>query len=279
MLLLIDSNYIAHRAKFALTNLSFSLQKTGVIFGFFNSILALSSQFKTNNFAFCWDSRSIKRLEIFPDYKKLRYKNLTEDEIFLNKIAYEQFEITRKLLDEIGFINNFKIDGYESDDLIAKIVESYDDLIVISNDSDLYQLLNKCSMYDINRNKILDQKWLLDTYKVYPSEWITVKSLAGCASDCIPGIKGVGEKISVKFIRGELPEKSKAYKAIIAGDDIVKRNRELVTLPLKGTPVIELNDFNLNFDKFVDMCDYYGFVSFLYKDKLEKWKKFFNGYF
>jgi 5'-3' exonuclease len=55
-LLIFDSNYICHYKKFAMRNLSYKDQKTGIIYGFLQSVLKYAKQFDTNRFVFAWQN-------------------------------------------------------------------------------------------------------------------------------------------------------------------------------------------------------------------------------
>jgi 5'-3' exonuclease len=88
-----------------------------------------------------------------------------------------------------------------------------------------------------------------ERYGISPKRWIAVKALAGCNTDNIPGITGVGEASAVKYLRGNLKESSIYYRRIEEGiaQGILQTNRALVKLPFEGTPVPELRvDDDLN---------------------------------
>jgi 5'-3' exonuclease len=126
-MILIDSNSICHAAKHSMGDLSYEERKVGVIFGFLLQLLSLSKLLKSNRFVFIWDSRKSLREQIFPDYKyKRKNKEKTKEEKEMDDIAYAQFNILRtEIIPALGFQNNFMFDGYEADDLIAKICFKY----------------------------------------------------------------------------------------------------------------------------------------------------------
>ena len=70
--LILDCNYLAHRAKHVFGDLSHEGSMTGVIYGFLKDLLILSERFNTQRFIFCWDSKSSKREKIYPLYKANR---------------------------------------------------------------------------------------------------------------------------------------------------------------------------------------------------------------
>jgi 5'-3' exonuclease len=68
-----------------------------------------------------------------------------------------------------------------------------------------------------------------------------VKSIAGCDTDDVKGVKGIGEKTAAKFLLGKLT-KGKKLDAINANLDLFKINSPLVKLPFPGTPSHELQN-------------------------------------
>ena len=286
MYLLIDSNFVCHRTKYILQALSYADRKTGIVFSFLNHILYLFDKFSTNKFIFAWDSRLSKRKEIFPKYKAFRIKkDKTKEERTIDRMVFRQMDELRDyVLPRIGFKNIFQQEGYEADDVIAKIVidnHKKEDIIVVSNDNDLYQLLDYCSIYDLHKKQLLTKQWFLDQYGLAPPEWIEVKGLAGCTSDGIPGIKGIGEKTALKYLLRQLPEKSKAYKSIVSneGRKVSAFTQDLVSLPYPGTNNFEIVKDEFSLGNFMDICGEYGLNSFLSKNTLNKWKQFFGGTF
>jgi DNA polymerase-1 len=277
-MILIDSNSICHQAKHSMGNLSWEEKEVGVIFGFMRQLLSLSKIFKSNQFVFVWDSQKSIRTKMFPDYKKSRKHEKTPEEKRFDDIAYAQFDTIRKeVLPAIGFINSFLFDGFEADDLIAKITKTYIDreIVIISTDEDLYQLLSKnVSIYSIRKKQVYTEHNLWKDYRIIPKEWAEVKAIGGCSTDCVPGIEHVGEITACKYITKKLAPTQKTYRAIKDGKAIIERNRELVVLPLKGTPDITLlTNETLSLKGFITICQRYGFNSFTKKEELAQWKE------
>lgn len=279
MIIIVDSNSVCHRAKHSMGDLSWEDKKVGVIFGFVYQILVLAKKFESNRFVFAWDSsgHSVRR-SVFPEYKSGRRKEKTPEEKELDDIAYDQFNIVRNVvLPEIGFVNNFWQDGFEADDIIASIVKSNkEEMVIISSDEDLYQLLSEgVFLYSLKKKQEYTVSNLWKEHHVSPIDWVDVKAIAGCSSDNIPGIQGVAEKTACKYLNRQLPIHLSAYKSIKAGKDIIDRNMKLVTLPFPGTKVFPL-DFSktLSVKGFLSICGRFGFESFTYKDNLSQWKKY-----
>ena len=281
--LLIDSNYMAHAAKHSMKGLKYEDIPTGIIYGFLSRIVGLSEEFKTNDFVFFWDSKKSHRKRKYPWYKEKRKKK-TSEELKLDIVAYEQFDILKnEILPLMGFRNIIMQTGFESDDTIAKtVINHIGNFIVVGCDTDLYQLLNYCDIYNPIKKEIFTKNDLLMTYNCNPEEWVLVKQIAGCKSDEIPGVSGVGEITAVKYLRGELKTESKAFNAIQEQGDIIQRNEWLIKLPLSGTKeiIFEINDLSENsFELFLDMCETYDMQSFKTGKGYKNWFNFYNGKF
>ncbi len=277
MILLIDSNAVGHMIKHTMGHLSYEYQKVGIIFGFMKQIMSLYKKFKSKDFIFVWDSKISKRKEIYPGYKERRRKILTEEEKVLNELAYKQFEIIKTyVLPKLGFINNFTFDGYEGDDIIAKIAQNNHEMIkIISSDNDLYQLLSKdIWMYLLNKKELYTDIDFMEEWGIKPAYWSVAKAIAGCPGDDVFGIKGVGEKTACKYILGILKKESKAYQNILKGYEIIQKNKEVVTLPFPGLPKIELKKDELSYKGFLEICSKFGFQSFTYREERFRWKEF-----
>ncbi len=248
--LILDCNYLCHRAKHTTGGLSYENKPTGVIYGFLKTIISFQEMFDTPYIVFCWDSRTSKREDIYPAYKqqrKSRYSDLTDKEIqFEKEFRYQMKKLRRKYLFRIGFKNVFVQPGYESDDIIGSIcinLPMVDEAVIISSDKDMYQLIrHNVVCYNPQKNKILTLQGFKKQYGIIPEQWIAVKCIAGCNTDEVVGIRGVGEKTVIKYLQGELKETTKAFQKIEKEKvKYTKKNYPLVALPFKGTmnPILE----------------------------------------
>ena len=276
---LIDANFLAYRAKFATGQLSYGNYRTGIIYSFFNQVFTIAKIVKPDEFIFFWDSKKSKRREIYSTYKEKRREPKTEIEEQEWKAAFRQFNKLRKtLLPECGFVNSFMQSGYEADDLIAKYVQTHgdaQDLIIVTSDDDLLQLLDKCSIYNLGKEKYVRCDDFISEYGILPSQWGYVKQLAGCTSDNVDGVPGVGTKTAIKYVRKELKEDSKAYKSIMSCEEVIERNKELVLLPFEGTELVDFQESKFDMLNFLRMCRKYGMASFRKDDKKEEIKSLF----
>ncbi len=250
--LVLDCNYLCHRAKHSTGGLSYGGTPTGVIFGFLKTISHFQELFDTPHVIFCWDSKTNKREGIFRAYKrkrKLRYKDCTEEEArFNHEFRIQMQKLRRVYLKKIGYRNVFCQKGFESDDLIASICQGlpiHEEAVIISSDQDLYQLIfHNVSFFNPQKNKTLTLQGFTKQYRILPDQWARVKAIAGCATDEVPGIPGVGVKTVIKWMKGELKETTKAWWDIhsIKYKGLVCRNMKLVWLPLEGTKSFKLRE-------------------------------------
>lgn len=286
-MIIIDSNYICQRARYTVGELD--SDEAGIIFGFLKDILKIGHHFKSNNIIFTWDSIRSKRRDIFSGYKSKR-REKTEEEKHDDKIAYLQFGIIRTyVLKYIGFRNNFVKTGYEADDIIAKLVMNWastkkklidkDKPIVVSTDNDLYQLLGFCHLFNPQKKTLYTENDFEIEFGIKPIMWRDVKAIAGCSTDSVPGVKGIGYKTAVKFLTGDLSVDSKAVQKIAKEfEKVYERNKKLVYLPFDDNLDFVIRNNEFNFDNFIDLCDEYNFRSFTRSEYLNKWKEFFNGF-
>jgi 5'-3' exonuclease len=259
-------------------DLSYEEQKVGIIFGFMRQMLSLSKTFDTNKFIFAWDSRRSFRRDLYPEYKIKKPR--PPEEMEFEKFAFKQFiELRTKTLQQFGFKNSFIQTGLEADDIIAAITKNYNqEFVIISGDGDLYQLLDvHVDMYSPKKKKIYTINDFQNEYQITPEQWITVKQVAGCRSDTVAGINGVGDKRAIQYIKGTLKHKTKGYQNIISGQDIINRNEALVKLPFKGTKIPQLvDDKTFYLARFLEITDKYGFRSMQQINQLEEWERQFG---
>ena len=288
--IIVDSNSICFRLKFALadTQLSTAELETGIIYGFLIQIKKLANRFNTNKFIFTWDVGGSLRRDIYPPYKMNRKKkSKVENEDYIqkefNQSCFLQFNLLRtKILPELGFLNIFSQKGIEADDIIASILakNSFEKKpILVSTDTDLYQLLNDCDMCIDLKKPLFTLKDFKKKYKIGYEHWVRVKSMAGDTADNISGISGVGISTAIKYIKGNVEYFSKVGKTIASRKtkDILEINEKLIQLPFDGTEEVLLQTEEV-FDicDFLEVCDEYNFNTLTTKKGINEWKTIFN---
>ena len=280
--LLFDATYICYRAYYSTGSLSNGKTVTGIPYGFFWTILQMSERFRTNKIILCWDSKHSRRRELFNDYKASRRQNKTEEERAERSEIHAQINaLHNEILPRTGFQNNLFQEGLEADDLIARAVIDNPTItfIGVSGDNDLFQLLRfkNFTMFSPTANKLWTASSFAMEYGVPAREWVTVKSIAGCPGDGVPGVPGVAVKTAVQYINENLNVEKK-YESIIANHALIKRNYRLVALPFAGTESVKLVEDKLDGVNFGMLFGDLGFRSFQTDEMLQRWEKFVEGY-
>lgn len=227
--------------------LSHDEMQTGVLFGMLKDIDFLQRTHATNNLVFCFDDGPGIRKTIFPGYKASREQQrskMSSDERLRVEALIRQVDLLKtNLLADIGYRNIVFQSGYEGDDMIAAICQHHckKDLIVVSSDQDMYQLLSdRVRIWSPRKNEMYTKSDFKREWGLEPREWALVKAIAGCKSDDIPGIPGVGEKTAAKFLLGTMNQNTTTWKNIMNGRKAVRKYYKLVKLPLPGVEPIRL---------------------------------------
>ena len=143
--ILIDLNNLIHRAKHATKQGDVSIKIGMSMHILFGSISKMWKKFNGSHVVFCLDGKSWRK-EVYEPYKLNRrlqqatksIREQEEDELF-----NEAFNDLIKFLIEKTNCSVLKSQGLEADDLIAMWIKTHPDdkNIIISSDSDFYQLL------------------------------------------------------------------------------------------------------------------------------------------
>ncbi len=255
--LIVDVHNVCWRMHHTMGHLSSEDSPTGVVFGFLNELVSLRNQFGVPlgpipGFAFCFDHgipHRKNRLATYKASRKQRYKNDPEARKAKQIVSRQIRQLRDEVLPSLGFTHLFWDDGFEADDLIASCclhLPKEETAVVVSTDKDLYQVITK--RITLYRHIKPPQEITLDRFVkewgMGPQFWPRVKALAGCSSDDIPGIKGVGEITAAKWLKHELKPNIKANKAIQSpeGMKLMVSNLALTTLPYIGCSQLVLHD-------------------------------------
>ncbi len=275
-LILIDGHALAFRQYYALerTNMKTSDgTPTWAVYGFFKAIFDLlkNEDLKADAIAVAFDvSHKTFRTEKFADYK-------------CNRSAMpDPMRVQMGLINEGLHAFNIPIytkEGFEADDVIGTISKEACELghkvLILTGDQDAFQLVDKdgCVKVILPKNgELIEYDWdkIYEKLGVYPNQVIDYKGLRGDTSDCIPGIKGIGEKTAQKLLARygtldacladceNIPEKSVREK-ICNGIEQAKLSQYLAT-------IIRDLDVNFDFDKTkVELPDVAKVTEFLKK--------------
>lgn len=268
-LLILDVSFLCHRAfhVFKDKNISHEGQATDILFGVLRDIITFQEEFGTKLIAFCFDSKSSLRKLYNPTYKSNRTidEELPEGEQEVRSEYRRQVKLLKtKYLPEAGFKNIFFQSGYEADDAICSVVSNMPKnyhAIVVSSDRDLFQLIDKrVSVYNPITKKMMTRKAFRDKYGIGPTQYADVLALAGCKTDTVTGIKGVGIKTAVKFLTGNL-NRGKVFLRITKNNKIWRKNLPLVKLPYAGCKIFEIVEDSVTSAKWNSVIEALGIKS------------------
>lgn len=283
---IIDVSSLAYPALYTTGHLSYNGNHTGIKYGFFKRLIDYAEKFKTNDFIFCCDDKHSFRRDIYPEYKAQRIKKKndkkSELEIEQRNSYLRQIEDLKVVIPQLGFCNIFQQKGFEADDLIAYWVQKLkgENIILITTDTDMYQCLDNCCIWQPFLKKIVDSKYFKNRYNIEVKDWARAKAIGGCSTDEVEGIAGASdpknpESKALSYIRGELKKglvldriKSKEGKAII------KRNLKLVSLPYQEKRLKRMFKRKNQFDRksFIRIFDTNRFISFLDYKEFKRWE-------
>ena len=259
ILILIDGHALAFRQYYALERSNMRTSDgtpTWAVYGFFKAIFDLlkNNDLNADAIAVAFDvSHRTFRTETFSDYKS-------------NRAAMpDNMQIQMGLIFEGLKAFNIPIytkEGFEADDVIGTISKKACELghkvLILTGDQDAFQLVDKDGCVKVilpSKGELIEYNWdkIYEKLGVYPNQVIDYKGLRGDVSDCIPGVKGIGEKTAQKLLAKystldnvladceNIPEKSIREK-ICAGKEQAKLSQYLAT-------IVRDLDIDFDFDK------------------------------
>jgi DNA polymerase-1 len=267
-LLLIDGHYYVYRSFFAIQNLSNSRgEPTNAIFGFTKTLRLMVKHLQPDLGAVFWDEgMPERRVKLQPAYKETRKEMPLP---MVPQLDYIQSELTELL----GF-KNISLPNTEADDLmgcyaIAACKRKGLEVILATNDKDLYQLVGPCvkvyttAKADLASPKdafaLIGEAEATAKWEVAPKLIGDILALSGDSVDNIPGVAGLGRKTASALIRefGGLDqllanlEKVKSDKMrlkLIAARDQILQNRQMVELDCHIDLPVPIDDLQIRPD-------------------------------
>jgi DNA polymerase-1 len=188
-----------------------------------------------------------------------------------------------EILDAFG-VKQLQVNGYEADDIVGTVAKKYSDkneVVIISNDRDLWQLAGGNIMVGLPGGKG-DVDWLGGKEAearlgFKPEKIADYKGLRGDPSDNIPGVFGIGEKTATKLVQ-EYGSVEEIYKNIdrIKPDSLKEKllncaetammSKKLAELILDVPVDVSLKDCvytEFNYGKVKEVLEKYNFKSLL----------------
>ncbi|MCK5235429.1 MAG: hypothetical protein KAR06_00475 [Deltaproteobacteria bacterium] len=200
-LLLVDFNNILFRGMHAHKELSHDGVCTGGLYGFIRLLCSYVAMFPPKDIVVCMDSPPYHRKDRFPGYKGKRKKDYTDEEMLAKEQSVELVDIFLRILN----ITIWEEDGWEADDLMAELARrkagEYDRIVILSNDDDLYQLLDVENLVIQRHSGLFNLDKFTQKYPgLVPKDWIRYNALSGGHND-IPGLRGIGPVKALNIIR------------------------------------------------------------------------------
>jgi DNA polymerase-1 len=203
-LLFLDGHSLAYRAFFALpdTLVTTSGQLTNAVYGFTAMLIKLLGDERPSGIAVAFDKgKPAFRHDRYEDYKANRREQPDS--------LREQFGLIREVLEKLR-IPIVEVEGFEADDLLATLakraVDEGDEVVIVSGDRDILQLVGDGVTATMTRRGITDMArydaaGVVDRYGVTPEQWTDFVALKGESSDNLPGVPGIGDKTAAKLIQ------------------------------------------------------------------------------
>lgn len=218
--LVVDGNSLLNTGFHGIKNMYNGENHIGGLYHFLNTLRKLIDTYLITKVVVFWDGKdnTKPRTQLYPQYKlNRRLKPKPVDE--LNSYATQKLR-TQEYLEEL-YVRQATFEYCEADDCMAYYCEksTKEDIIVLTSDRDLLQLISKdVSLHIISLNKLFKfgDKVPLDGMYIPPDNVRLVKTICGDSSDNIKGIKMVGIK-SLAKINPDILEKK------ITLDDIIKK--------------------------------------------------------
>lgn len=283
-LVLIDGNNLMFRAYYATAYTGNLMQTknglyTNAVFGFANMVNKILTDLKPDYLFIAFDKgKKTFRHQMYSEYKSGRAK--------LPEELGMQIPLVKEYIDVLG-IKQLECDEYEADDLVGSVADKFkdlvDDVIVISQDKDLLQLVEekisvaapKSGVSELVYYTVHNFKELMGIEHTQLTDY---KGLIGDSSDNLPGVSGVGPKTAQKLleeyqtlenifkntdnIKGKIKEKLEADR------EVSLRTKELATL-IRNIPLeLKLADLEIKKPKYDELRKFYEkleFTSFIKK--------------
>jgi DNA polymerase-1 len=134
--------------------------------------------------AICCEGPSLKRAEMYPEYKAHRDAKPPD--------AIESIKAVQEQAKRWG-VPVLSCPGYEGEDIVATLCrqELFDEVRILGNDKDLYQLITE-SIKLLTKRGVIGPAECALKFGVRPDQIRDLLALTGDASDNVPGCPGVG---------------------------------------------------------------------------------------
>ncbi len=199
---IIDASSLIYRAFYVFPSIkNREGELSNAVYGFIMLFLKSIKDLQPDFIAVAYDVKGPTfRNKEFKDYKANRIK--TPDELI------QQIPKIKEFVKSLN-IQSFEKPGFEADDIIgtltAMVFLSKTETIILSNDKDSLQLVNKKTLVCLpnpgSKTVMYNRAKVIERFQgITPEQFADFRGLVGDPSDNIPGVFGIGEKTAIKLI-------------------------------------------------------------------------------
>lgn len=212
-------------------------------------VMNIKKMHPASRMVFTFDTtKSERRLALYPEYKGNRKSSLTPEE-------YEVFKQTEGRFIEILGATGCTLmtgHGYEADDYIScfcHMLKMGHDVVIVSTDNDLYQLINDCvRVYDPFKGIFISPDNFAQVVGIPLDKFLDYKCMIGDDSDNIKNFDRIGEGTAKKYV-----DAYGSYDSIVkAIEAMPEKSRKKNDVTLLNRSVYNLNksliDLSLNYE-------------------------------
>lgn len=277
-LILIDGNNLMFRAYYATAytgNLMMTKNGlyTNALFGFANMVNKIVKELTPDYLFIAFDKgKKTFRHQMYGEYKSGR-AHMPEE-------LAMQIPLVKEYVNLLG-IKQYECNDYEADDLVGSCADKFkndvDEIIVISQDKDLLQLVDEKTTVASPKSGISElifynTKNFKELLGIEHYQMVDYKGLIGDSSDNLPGVTGVGPKTAQKLLEeyktlenifDNIPNiKGKISEKLSADKEVSLRTKMLATL-VRNVPLdFELDDLKCKKPEYETLRKFYERVEF-----------------
>jgi DNA polymerase I len=211
-LLIIDGHSLAFRAFHAHAKKDGGLKTatgipTSICFGFLKSLLEVITSQQPQHLAVAFDLAA-------PTFRHEADSNYKADRVETPADFIVDIQNLYRLLAALK-IPMITAAGYEADDVLGTLATQASNtgyqVKILSGDRDLFQLVNDAGQVSVlylssnpyQRGSFSDfnEAAVIQKMSVRPDQIVDYKALCGDKSDCIPGVKGIGDKTAIDLLK------------------------------------------------------------------------------
>lgn len=236
--LIVDANNLGFRTLGTNVN-NRSGHNSGTIYWFLSSIADAIKALKIDRCIVVWDyGKSSWRANQLETYKESRKKQHSEE----SSVIFEQLMFLQKEVLPLLPVVQLSKYNVEADDIIFACVDTLtpeNECYIFSSDSDFWQLLDQASIW--TGKHLFTGADFQKKFHFPSSKYVEYKAMVGDYSDCIKGVKGVGDK-TARYI---LTEYGSTYDFITSNDDKAKKlfTLDAVSIFYRNKILIGLENF------------------------------------